>query len=76
MGLRRRKGVRELQIRVVLCFEPIFNILVQLLVPAGGFRSVKVTSPNNIQVWSRKVECLSDNVEVPDGDELFKRVSR
>jgi hypothetical protein len=41
-----------------------------------GFRSVKATSLNNIRVWSRKVECPSDNVKVPDGGELFKRVSR
>src|SRR5438045_2533199 len=76
MRLRRRKGVGELQIRVVLCLQTIFNVLVQLLITTSGLRAVEITTSNNIQVGSCKVQCLSHDIEISDGDELFKHVSK
>lgn len=58
-----------------MCLQPVLNVLVQLLVAACGFSGVKVTSANNIQVRSREVECLSDNVKISDGYELLNTVS-
>ena len=70
--LWRRKRVRKLQVRVVLCLESVFNVLVQLLITASGLGSVQITPANYFQVRSCKVECLSDKIEISYRDELFE----
>ena len=56
MRLRRVERIRELKIRVVLCFKPVLDILVKLLVPTRGFRRVEITSTKNVQISGREIE--------------------
>jgi len=55
----------------MLRFEGLLDVLVELLVAAGGFGGVEIAAAGYVAVGSVEVEGGSDDVERREGQELF-----
>lgn len=68
--------MRELEVRLVLFFEPIFNALVQLFVPSCCLGRIQVASADDMEIRGSEIEGGGDDVKIAIRYKLERKLVR